>query len=301
MNSPKNESLIKREKETSLGINQELKGDKQFNHQVETFIKDQYGVFVPALIFEYRPSKQSNKDFSGWDYDDLLEFFSHFGEVDLLEIYGKKAIILFKSFLDAHSTREFLENSNNFKDAEKENFYVRWYSKEDEFYISDLMRSKFSRAPFQMVDGIGSGLGNNKSNYGLLNNGINLNYYNNYNGYNGVNNNSSTGEYYNSNLNGQYNYYAQMTLTPKGREELNGVMNKSQQQITGNYSNYQDENKNQDKSFQNGGKLTCKFDIQIQNDNEFQVARRLIGAKVICILFLGVQYEKNCRIMFRCC
>ena len=137
-----------------------------------------------------------------------------------------------------------------------------------------------------------TGLGNNKSNYGLLNNGINLNYYNNFNGYNGVNNNSSSGEYYNSNINDQYNYYASMTLTPKGREEFNGVMNKSQQQITSNY--YQDENKNQDKSFQNGCKLTCKFDIQIENDNEFQVARRLIGAKVnFGFLFLGVQYEKN--------
>ena len=28
------------------------------------------------------------------------------------------------------------------------------------------------------------------------------------------------------------------------------------------------------------GKFTCRFEIQIENDKEFQVARRLIGAKV---------------------
>jgi thioredoxin reductase len=31
------------------------------------------------------------------------------------------------------------------------------------------------------------------------------------------------------------------------------------------------------------GKYTCRFEIQIENDKEFQVARRLIGAKVILI------------------
>jgi hypothetical protein len=29
------------------------------------------------------------------------------------------------------------------------------------------------------------------------------------------------------------------------------------------------------------GKYTCRFEIQIENDKEFQVARRLIGSKVI--------------------
>ncbi len=30
----------------------------------------------------------------------------------------------------------------------------------------------------------------------------------------------------------------------------------------------------------NNGKYTCRFEIQVENDKEFQVARRLIGAKV---------------------
>ena len=31
---------------------------------------------------------------------------------------------------------------------------------------------------------------------------------------------------------------------------------------------------------QQNGKFTCRFEMQIENDKEFQVARRLIGAKV---------------------
>jgi hypothetical protein len=38
------------------------------------------------------------------------------------------------------------------------------------------------------------------------------------------------------------------------------------------------------------GKYTCRFEIQIENDKEFQVARRLIGAKVKNILNFNLQY-----------
>jgi hypothetical protein len=45
-------------------------------------------------------------------------------------------------------------------------------------------------------------------------------------------------------------------------------------------------------------KYTCRFDIQIDNDKEFQVARRLIGAKgcnmkrIIEICCKGASYDQ---------
>ena len=50
------------------------------------------------------------------------------------------------------------------------------------------------------------------------------------------------------------------------------------------------------------GKYTCRFDIQIENDNQFQVARKIIGSNVsltsldqsyLNFYCLGMQYEKN--------
>jgi len=45
-----------------------------------------------------------------------------------------------------------------------------------------------------------------------------------------------------------------------------------------NNSSNQNDYESKDKYLSNG-KYTCKFYVQIDNDNEFQVARRLIGAK----------------------
>jgi hypothetical protein len=204
-------------------------------------------------------------------------FFSHFGEIDLLEIYGKVAIVLFKTFIDAYTSREFLQNSSNFKETEKDNFTIRWYSNEDEQFISELMKSKLRKyTSNQIVENLNSSMVWNNQSNNTLNNPYPQNYY-----FNGNNN-----EYMSTNFNGQYSYYSAMTLTPKGREEFNGVMmsNSNSGGYPGsNYYGYEEDGKSfsgssSDKYLLNG-KYTCKFEIQIENDNEFQVARRLIGAK----------------------
>lgn len=274
MDSPKYESQVKKEREISI-TSSEKRVDQQMHNQIETIIQQQYQVFVPALVFEYKPS-MSLREFSGWDYEDLSEFFSHFGELDLLEIYGKVAIVLFKNFIDAYTSREFLQNSSNFKDSEKENFTIRWYGQEDELYISELMKSKLKRySPSQTVENINTSM--------LSNSGFNhmSNYSQNFNPYY----NGNTNEYLSTNFNGQYNYYSSMTLNPKAREEFNSVLmsNSNSGFQQGNYYPYEEDGKSystNDNKFLVNGKYTCKFEIQIENDNEFQVARRLIGAKV---------------------
>lgn len=51
-------------------------------------------------------------------------------------------MILFKTFFDANTAREFLQNPTIFKDSEKNNFIVRWFKHEDENILSDCLRSK---------------------------------------------------------------------------------------------------------------------------------------------------------------
>lgn len=279
MDSPRNE--IYTEKEMIMdhqSLNFEKKIDNQMSQQIESLIQKQYNVFVPALVFEYRPT-HNIREFSGWDFEDLSEFFSHFGEIELLEIYGKLSIVVFKTFLDAYSCKEFLQNSSNFKDTEKDNFVIRWFTQEDEGFSSEIMRNKMKKyTPNQIVDYINSShSGNNNSNYSnQMNYG---NYYNHYNNQNAPN------ELFPVSLNSQYNYYGTMSLGPSAKAEFTSVLNSSNMTQSNSYnnSNYQgydeDVKSASDKCLING-KYTCKFEIQIENDNEFQVARRLIGAKV---------------------
>ncbi len=288
MDSPKYESQVKKERETSITQSDKKVDDHMFM-QIECLIKQQYQVFVPALVFEYKPTDNNIREFSGWDYEDLSEFFSHFGEMDLLEIYGKVAIVLFRTFIDAYTSREFLQNSSNFKDSEKDNFTIRWYGQDDEQYISEAMKSKYKKyTAGQIVENINSSIVSNYLIGGSNNfNSFNTlsNYSQNYNNYY----NGGTNEYLGTNFNGQYNYYASMCLNPKARDEFNKVLTTSN--TSGNCNNSYYGYDEDGKSSSNGtgtvsdkflvnGKYTCKFEIQIENDNEFQVARRLIGAKV---------------------
>jgi hypothetical protein len=289
MDSPRNEMYSDKEVMMDYpSLAHERKLDNQTSQQIEALIQKQYNVFVPALIFEYRPT-HNIREFCGWDFEDLSEFFSHFGEIELLEIYGKLSIVVFNKFLDAYSCKEFLQNSTNFKDSEKDNFIIRWFTQEDEGYSSEIMKNKLKKyTPNQIVDYINSShTWNNNSNYGSqMNYG---NYYNNYNN----NNPAMPNEIFPVSLNSQYNYYSTMSLSPNAKAEFNSVINSNNLQQTnafnnGNYHCIDEDVKSaSDKGLLNG-KYTCKFEIQIENENEFQVARRLIGAKVIIFQFIFI-------------
>lgn len=58
--------------------------------------------------------------------------------------------------------------------------------------------------------------------------------------------------------------------TPSNNRRNSGIVS---EESKSNFSNVSNQN----------GKYTCRFEIQIENDKDFQVARRLIGAKV-CLL-----------------
>lgn len=274
MSSLLNEPQMCLEKENDIEINNENKTDERLISQIENLIQQEFQITLPILVFEYRPAT-SIKDVSKWDYDDLYEFFSHFGEIEHIEIHGKVSLILFKTFLDAYTSREFLLNSNNYKECEKNNFFVRWYTPDDEFYVSDAMRMKIMKvSPGQIIENINTSMNNLNGKNGIdILNGPSY-----YGGYYDQNQNSN--EYFATSNIAQYNYYANFTLSPEAREELNNVIDNAigKNEVDGT-SNISKSYVAHDKYLTNG-KYTCKFEIQIENDNEFQVARRLIGAKV---------------------
>lgn len=278
-----------------------IKFDQMMNN-VECLIQHQFSIFVPAIVLKYKVESKANnkkekeKDFHGWDYNDLFEFFSNFGEIESLEIASNIAIILFKTFVDAYTSKEFLQNAQ-FKESEKNNFCLDWYRKEDEIFISEILKEKIKKvSPAQILETIQKNSANSSSSAikeanEKANSYANVNVNGNFNSvltnYNQANANSTlnvgSSELIASNFNAQYNYFATWSLSPNARNEFSSILN-NQPIYNINYNKYGydfDESKNfsYDKNLFNG-KYTCKFEIQIENDNEFQVARRLIGAKV---------------------
>ena len=58
--------------------------------------------------------------------------------------------------------------------------------------------------------------------------------------------------------------------------DMNNINQPNLQSIIKNNQNMNNSNSNEDKNF---GKYTCKYEILIANDKDFQIARRLIGSK----------------------
>lgn len=226
-------------------------------------------------------------------------------------------MILFNSFFDANTAREFLQNTTNFKETEQNNFVARWYKLEDENMVSEVLRKKISKYTNKFLEQHLKKMNimNNMSNFGKVNMSNNMNMGNNMNMNMGnfINNgvNMNTGFNGNNNMTGMNNGNFNQFMQYKGG--MNGDMDKMKNtkgmpnmQMNGmqgvnnmnmNMNNSQNNsrkntsiNVNTDQSFEEkkgnnfqqvqNGKYTCRFEIQIENDKEFQVARRLIGSKV---------------------
>jgi hypothetical protein len=209
-----------------------------------------------------------------------------------LEIYGKISIVLFKTFFDANTAREFLLNGSNFKDSERFNFQVRWFKSEDELLTSDTLKSKMSRYSTRLMEMQNKGMNSNLNNnlFGFYNNNWNMN---------NEPNMTTTSFNMNQNINemcinmsnvqmGAKNLHIPMHMQNMPNfqklQNVNIPLNKINHTNSSFNSfskktpmnNYIEEKKTQIQH----GKFTCRFEIQIENDKEFQVARKLIGAKV---------------------
>ena len=80
----------------------------------------------------------------------MYQICSYFGEIDSLEIMGRSAILIFHKYFDAFSCKEYLLNTNNFKQIknDKMNIIIKWYCAEDEHKIPKNFDKKIKKDTF---------------------------------------------------------------------------------------------------------------------------------------------------------
>lgn len=266
------------------------------NTQAETFIQLQSNCPLPAILFEV-----TSDGFPGWDFEDLENFFKEVGEIQLIHSNKNHTLIIYYRYYDAYIAIEFFKNPQNFKDETyKDKFKISWLNYERdliEFPEDIVSKVKSIKDTIPMYsnsllnEGQSSYQGNqNKQNgynrYNDLRENISMNSYTNIHGSNTPINkysmiNSSIGM---TSPNMNYNYQ-NYPMTPNPNWNNNGYVNNNNRQIS-NFnsgsvsSKYNTQNQNDEEGNKGvSGKYTCRFELQIENDKDFQVARKLIGAK----------------------
>ena len=277
--------------------------DPMVSEKIELFIQQSENVTIPAIVFEYL-----SKDNTDFEANDLRNFYEQFGEIEDFELNGKISVVLFKLFFAANTCREFLQNEHNFKDNMKKDFRVRWFNLNEDYQLI----SEESQIKYEEISNKNSiNLKQNNLNV-FFNNVNNNNLMKNINNQEIINNNSinniniNQNQYINQNIMNMNNMNMGMNIMNQNNtmnmqnmyfngmtnQNINGMINQNMnnnniynQNFNMNNNNNLNNNKNyimnnnpinEEKTY---GKFTCKYEILIQNDKEFQIARRLIGSK----------------------
>ena len=293
-------------KQYNQNPNKELP-DPIVSEKIELFIQQSENVTLPAIVFQYL-----SKDNSDFEANDLRNFYEQFGEIEDFELNGKISVVLFKLFFAANTCREFLQNEHNFKDNMKKDFNVRWFNlNEDSDLIPEEVRNKYEQISKKNEINLNNTLTlllNNNMNNNIMRNGNiiiknmnlpngNYNIQNQYiqqNMVNNINNMNMNNMNMGMNIMNQNNTMNMQNMYFNGmtNQNINGMINQNMnnnniynQNFNMNNNNNLNNNKNyimnnnpinEEKTY---GKFTCKYEILIQNDKEFQIARRLIGSK----------------------
>ena len=273
--------------------------DPIISQKIELYIQQSENITLPAIIFEY-----IGKENSDFETNDLKNFYEQFGEIEDFILNGKISVVLFKNFFSANTCRDFLENENNFKNNLKKDFNIRWFKLEND---SNLLNED-SKIKYEEIS--------NKNLINIKQNNLNIFYNNSNNNINIQNQNNNNNII--QNINGQIipsnnnlninniniiqnQYIPQNMINMNNMNNMNipmNIINKNKNINMQNiyYNNminqnlYQNSNINQNKNFyqinqnqqneeKSNIKYTCKYEILIQNDKDFQIARRLIGSK----------------------
>lgn len=201
---------------------------------------------------------------------------------------------MFNTFFDANTAREFLQNNSNFKETEKNNFVARWYKLDDESLVSETLRKKITKytnkfleqhlKKMNIMGNMGKNINMNGGQEKHSSQNINNQYNNQQNNFNGNNNGNNTLQY-KGGLNNQTSFNGSDSmegfrsgLNNKGASSM--YSSPQLNVLNSNLYNPQLQNKKAEDNSNINGKFTCRFEIQIENDKDFQVARRLIGSKV---------------------
>ena len=270
-NSKKEESKKEEEK-----IQNETKDP---NEAIEIFLKKKTGKISPSIYIEY-PKTTDINPLSKLDSENLKTFLLKFGKISFLEIYRLIALVQFETFLGAYSCIKYFEKINTEKE---EKIICRWYEEKDEEIITNDINSKIRKLkPYEIVENINKSM---KDYYMKKKEKIS-----NFPDIQEDEENSIKENILTDSIS-QIEYYSIFALTPKAQKEFNemvtinqnrGLQNLESSNIQNNKDtniiNLSQTNTTNEKSNINI-KYICKFYLQIEGDKEFQIIKRIIGAK----------------------
>ena len=246
------------------------------NESLETYLKRKTGKISPTIYIEY-PKSNDTSPLSKLDLDNLKTFLLKFGKISFIEIYRLIALVQFETFLSAYSCIKYFEKSNTNKEVK---IICRWYEERDEEIITNDINTKIRKLkPYEIVENINKTM----KNYYLKKKEKNSNFSDiQEDDENNIKENILTDSI------SQLEYYSLFSLTPKAQKEFNDMVslnkNRGLQNLeSSNLQNNKDLNMNNvsqvnEKSNTNI-KYICKFYLQIEGDREFQIVKRIIGAK----------------------
>ena len=268
----------KKEENDNMNNYEEKEASEEQKMKIESYLKKKLGKVNPTLYIEY-PKTKDISPLSKFDEENLRNTLNKFGKINFLEINRLISLVQYDTFLSAYSCLKYFEELS--KDKE-DKIICRWFEEKDEEVITDDILSKIKKLkPYEIVDNINKSMkeyylkkkekgselseiqedeeSNEKEN--ILTDGIN-----------------------------QLEYYSIFSLSQKAQKEFNEIvsLNKSRgiKNMELSYNiNSKDINMNNNISqpqnnFEKSNiKYICKFYLQIEGDKEFQVIKRVIGAK----------------------
>ena len=260
---------------TNLEANEEPEEEKT---KIETFLKKKFNKITPTLYIEY----PKTKDYSSLlkiDLENLKNILNKFGKINFIEIYHLISLVQYDTFLSAYSCLKYFEKINKVKE---DKIICRWFEEKDEEIVSEDILSKIKKLkPYEIVDNINKSM----KNYYMKMQDKNQDF-------SEILDDDENSEKENILTDGiaQLEYYSIFCLSKKAQKEFNEIvsLNKSRgiknMELSYNINprelnmnnNLTQFNVNNEKG---NIKYICKFYLQIESDKDFQVIKRVIGAK----------------------
>ena len=248
------------------------------NESIEIYLKKKTGKISPTIYIEY-PKSEEISPLSKLDSENLKTFLIKFGKITFFEIYRLIALVQFETFLGAYSCIKYFEKINMNK---KEKIICRWFEEKDEEIINNDISSKIRKLkPYEIVENINKSM----KDYYLKKKEKITNFSDIQEDEENIKENILTDSI------SQLEYYSLFALTQKAQKEFNemvsinknrGFQNLESSNIQNNKDintiNISQTNTINEKSNTNI-KYICKFYLQIEADKEFQIIKRIIGAK----------------------
>ena len=251
---------------------------KEKNDKIELYLKKKFGKINPTLYIEY-PKNKDMSPLSKLDLENIRIILNKFGKINFIEIFYLICFVQYDSFLSAYSCIKYFEKICKNKE---DKIICRWFEEKDEETVTEDILSKTKKLkPYEIVDNINKSM----KNYYMKKKEKN-------NEFSDMQEEEENDEKENilTDVINHLEYYSTFCLTPKAQKEFNEIVSLNKTRgfknmefscyIASKDSNLNNMNQpNVNNNEKSNIKYICKFYLQIEGDKEFQVIKRIIGAK----------------------